>query len=92
MSTASRLAAADTRILPPKDPATGRFVKRPDPADLGPQLGKNRAQVPGGLWADPLPGFITVGKQTWSPEDAEPHCVPIGYQLAVEMHLNGMTS
>lgn len=59
MSAASRLANANTRIMPPKDPITGKFQKRPDPADLGPQLGKNRAGVAGGLGFE-LPAPVTV--------------------------------
>lgn len=75
MSAASRLANADSRIAAP----------RPDPSDIGWQLGKNRAAVPGGISAVPLPISIEVAGQTWAPEDALPHQVSIGYSLAVEM-------
>lgn len=85
MSKASRLAAADTRILPPKDPATGRFTKRTEPGRVGPQLGLNSAGVSGGCGtAAPDAPFEVCGIR-WEPIDCSPWHSPIGAALAVEM-------
>ena len=84
MSRASRLAAADTRIVRPRD-AAGRFAKRivlpKEPA--GWQLGRNAAGVPGGISTTPV-GAVTAGGRTWDPVDAGPHSASIGYALAAE--------
>lgn len=77
MSAASRLALAETRILPPRDSATKKFRKVAD-------LARNSAKVPGAL------GFILeaplqVCGLDWAPADAEPWGSPIGAALAVEL-------
>lgn len=85
MSQASRLAAADTRIVR-RDPATGRFVKRimlPARPSAG-ELGRNSAGVPGGISTAPV-GLLTAGGRDWLPTDAEPHSASIGYALAAEI-------
>lgn len=85
MSRASRLRAAGTRIVPPKDPRTGRFQKRPTPGRVGPQLGLNSGSVPGGCGAAAPDGpFEACGIQ-WEPIDCSPWHSPIGASLALEM-------
>lgn len=74
MSKASRLMAANGRIVPA-------------PAKLAPpasSLTLNSANVPGGICAVPLAGPIDVAGLTWTPEDAAPHACSIGYSLALE--------
>ena len=69
MSAASRLAAADTRIVKPT---------------AGSNIGLNTAGVPGGISAIPQPDPIRAGGLLWGPADANPWQCSIGYQLAVE--------
>jgi hypothetical protein len=82
MSRATRLAAADTRIVPPRGP-DGRFLARPDFA-RSPQLALNRAGIPGALGAEPLTEPFEAAGITWRPADADPWACPIGYTVAVE--------
>lgn len=74
MSAASRLAAADQCIVTP----------RPNPGDLGWQLGKNRADVPGGLGFE-LAAPVVVAGIEWTPDDGGPFASPIGAALAAEL-------
>lgn len=70
MSLASRLAAADSRIVR---------------ASAGSNIGLNSAGVPGGISAVPMLEPVHAGGLEWLPIDAEPWHMPIGYQLAVEL-------
>lgn len=85
MSQASRLAAADTRIVRPPQPKddTGKF--RPVA-----ELARNSASVPGGLGLK-LDRPITVCGLEWLPADASPWGCPISVALAVEL-LDGSAS
>lgn len=77
MSAASRLAAAETRFVRPRDERTGQFRA---PAELA----RNRAQIPGALGVD-LPGPVQACGIEWLPVHGSPWASPIGAQLAVEM-------
>lgn len=79
MSAASRWEAAGTRIVPTKDPATGKFLKR---AEL-PSLALNRAQIAGGLGFE-LAAPVEAGGLEWLPEHGSPWGSPIGCAWAAE--------
>lgn len=70
MSLASRLAAADTRIVK---------------ATAGSNIGLNSAGVPGGISAVPMSEPVHAGGLAWLPIHAGPWEASIGYQLAVEL-------
>lgn len=74
MSTASRLARADTRILRPRDERTGKFRA---PAELA----RNSSGVPGALGVV-LPGPVQACGIEWLPEHGSPWGSPIGAFLA----------
>lgn len=76
MSRASRLALADTRILPPRDSATKKFRKVAD-------LARNSGKV-GGALGFVLAEPVQVCGIEWVPADAEPWAAPIGAWLAAE--------
>lgn len=84
MSRESRLADASTRIMPPKDPATGRFQKRPAPPQIGGNIALNSARIPGGLGFK-LPAPVTVAGIEWQPSDGHCFASPIGAALAAEL-------